>query len=190
MFACPTPPESMAEGGSDENPILLPDVTCEEFEVLLQFFYDRYVHVYDHQSKFSFSVLEHYSNIDCRTYEQGLLSLEELVKLLSISTRFDFEKARQLAIKSIGKQKLRPIDFILLAERYDVVQWLRPAYTALCMRPAPLELEEVKELGFEKIVLLAKAREKRCQSRWGLSVDEIGVIVDEIFFPPHNNVDT
>jgi len=165
MFACPTPPESVAEGGSDENPILLPDVTCEEFEVLLQFFYDR-------------------------TYEQGLLSLEELIKLLSISTRFDFEKVRQLAIKSIGKQKLRPIDFILLAERYDVVQWLRPAYTALCMRPAPLELEEVKELGFEKIVLLAKAREKRCQSRWGLSVDEIGVIVDEIFFPPHNNVDT
>ena len=146
--------------------------------------------VYDHKSKFSFTVLEHYSNVDCRTYDRRVLSSKELINLLSISTRFDFERIRRLAIYAIGKQDLRPIDLIRFAEKYDVDEWLRGAYIALCQRPEPLEVEEAKELGFEKTILVARAREKRFQSsnsylRPDLSL--LGRIVDEIFFPPRGD---
>jgi len=140
--------------------------------------------VCDHKSKFGFTVREHYSNVDCRMYDRTL-SLEELIDLLSVSTRFDFERIRQLAINTIGKKDLPPVDLIFLAEKYDVDQWLRRAYIALCQRREPLEVEEARKLGFEKTVLVAKAREKLAQGY--ILPGGVGGLVDKIFFPPHND---
>jgi hypothetical protein len=140
--------------------------------------------VYDHKSKSGFTVLEHYSNVDCRMYDHAL-SLEELIDLLSISTRFDFERIRQLAINTIGKKDLPPVDLIFLAEKYDVDQWFRCSYIALCQRHEPLEVEEARKLGFEKTVLVAKAREKLVASF--ISPAGVARLVDEIFFAPRDD---
>jgi hypothetical protein len=105
-----------------------------------------------------------------------------MINLLSISTRFDFERLRELVIDAIDKLKWHPVLRITLAEKYNVDPWLRPAYMALCHRPDPLEAEEAKQLGFEKTVLIAKAREKRIHMRY-VDWEALGRIVDEIFFP-------
>ncbi|KAJ7595014.1 hypothetical protein C8J56DRAFT_454550 [Mycena floridula] len=134
MFLCP-PQSGGKEGLSDEHAIVLPGVTVQEFESLLDFFY-KY-HTYDH-----------------------LTPINKWINLLSISTRFDFERSRNRAIQEIGSSwGLDPIEQIDLAEKYEVRQWLRPAYAALCQRANPLELSEAMKLGYERTVLIARARE-------------------------------
>lgn len=94
-----------------------------------------------------------------RSPEGRKVSLQEWIDLLSISTRFDFERARLRAIAEIGRSDLDPVDKIVLAGRYDVPEWLVTAYAALCQRAHPLEEQEAEKIGYRKTVLLWRARE-------------------------------
>lgn len=104
--------------------------------------------------------------------------LQHQIDLLSISTRFDFDKVREAAINCIryglsrrqgwqwpgfgGSQWLAgvsPVDRICLAEKYDIPEWLRPSYEDLCQRVAPLEVHEAERIGVRTATLLARARE-------------------------------
>jgi len=115
--------------------IPLADVTCSEFESLLDFFYNGMHDDYDP-------------------------TLEEWLALLSISTSYKMEKIRQYAISQIEPEEIDPIERVLLANRHDVDQWLAPAYAALCRRPEPLRKHEAEKLGLATTVKLAEAREK------------------------------
>ena len=89
------------------------------------------------------------------------ISVNHLTNLLSISTRFDFERIRQLAISRLERlQILDPIEKIVLAVKHDIPQWLAPAYEALCQRPNPLNEGEARKIGWTKAVLVARAREE------------------------------
>ena len=57
-------------------------------------------------------------------------SLTDWIAILSISTRLIFEKVRERAIKEITAQldQVEPFDLIGLAIKFDVEQWLKPAY--------------------------------------------------------------
>ena len=50
MFALPQPADQVEEkpqeGTTDDTAITIPDVTCKEFEALLDFFYYRFVLLY------------------------------------------------------------------------------------------------------------------------------------------------
>ena len=89
------------------------------------------------------------------------ISGNHLINLPSISTRFDFERIRQLAISRLERlQILDPIEKIVLAVKHDIPQWLAPAYEALCQRPNPLNEGEARKIGWTKAVLVARAREE------------------------------
>lgn len=99
--------------------------------------------------------------------------LQRQIDLLSISTRFDFERVREAAINciqyglhrrrySFGAQWLAgisPVDRICLAEKYNIPQWLPPSYKDLCQRVSPLEVREAEKIGVRTATLLARARE-------------------------------
>ena len=103
--------------------------------------------------------------------------LQRQIDLLSISTRFDFDRVREASIKCIryglsrrqewfkpvGESQwlagISPIDRICLAEKYDIPEWLRPSYEDLCQRVAPLEVHEAERIGVRTATLLARARE-------------------------------
>ena len=103
--------------------------------------------------------------------------LQRQINLLSISTRFDFDRVREASIKCIryglsrrqewfkpvGESQwlagISPIDRICLAEKYDIPEWLRPSYEDLCQRVAPLEVHEAEGIGVRTATLLARARE-------------------------------
>ncbi|KAJ7612315.1 hypothetical protein DFH06DRAFT_1109508 [Mycena polygramma] len=144
MFLCP-PPAGGAEGTSDERPIALADVTPAEFEALLDFFYEE---------KFQ----------RCRA------SMREWINLLSISTRYDFQRLRDCAIDAIEHSKwpftlgsmhdnIDPVEQIVLAEKHDIPHWLRIAYVQICERSDPLSESEARKLGYHTTALLARARE-------------------------------
>jgi hypothetical protein len=121
-------------------------------------------------------------NCECSQYLESEdirpeAELQRQINLLSISTRFDFERVREAAIRCIRYGPSRrqewftpsgdsqwlasvsPVDRICLAEKYDIPEWLCPSYEDLCQRVAPLEVHEAERIGVRTATLLARARE-------------------------------
>ncbi|KAI0340266.1 hypothetical protein BDW22DRAFT_1430882 [Trametopsis cervina] len=134
MFACPPPPGEDAEGKYDTKPITLHGVTQHEMRCLLRFFYDS-------------------------MYKASITSLADWECLLSISTRYVFDRIRDLAISEITKQMLDPVRKITLANKYNIPHWLPTAYLDLCKRVQPITDEEAETLGLRTLVRVARARE-------------------------------
>ncbi|KAJ7059164.1 hypothetical protein C8F01DRAFT_1026476 [Mycena amicta] len=166
MFLCPPGPEG-PDGSDDKRPIPLHGVTVSEFEALLDFFYTE-------------------------NFQHRSATLLQWIDLLSIATRYDFQRLRQCAIDAIdagtrwhfdpGAFELNPIERIILAEKHDIPHWLPIAYQTLCERGSPLDAWEARRIGFEKTVLLARARELIRNSGHLVTVAIIEPpIVDHIF---------
>jgi len=143
MFEIPQGDNS-TEGETDESPIVLPSVRVPEMEALLNFFYFR------------------------EGLEEIKFTKDDWWYLLSISHRYECERARQRSIKEIDK--LRPVDHafkIAMAKKYGVEEWLLPACVALVEREGPLTHAEAEKLGLNMTVLLCEAREKYNVQRQG-----------------------
>ena len=52
-----------------------------------------------------------------------------------------------------------PYEWLLLARKYEVVEWVVPALIKLCERAVPLSLDEVRGMSMEDVVLVATVRE-------------------------------
>ncbi|KAI0088375.1 hypothetical protein BDY19DRAFT_994277 [Irpex rosettiformis] len=146
LFMCPSGPAE-PEGRTKETAITLPGVTKYEMSCLLKFLYHG---MYDSNATYSW-----------RT------SVSEWTALLSISTRYAFDRIRSRAIAALAPgpipystQLLGPVDMIVLAVKHDIPQWLETAYVSLCLREHPLEEGEGEKLGVVTSIRLAKAREK------------------------------
>jgi hypothetical protein len=97
-------------------------------------------------------------------YDTYNISLDEWISLLSISTRFNFDKVRQRAIREIDSSEryrgqLSPVDKIVLAKKFGVPSWLDPCYEALRDRPSGLNDEEAENLGAKTTNHIWKMRE-------------------------------
>ena len=90
-------------------------------------------------------------------FEQHDLSYEEWKSVLHLSTRWNFTSIRSLALNNI--QPPTPHDRLLLARTYSVDHWVNPAFSALCERRSPLNLDEARQMKIEDVVLVATVRE-------------------------------
>ncbi|KAJ6457746.1 hypothetical protein C8R47DRAFT_1246932, partial [Mycena vitilis] len=109
-------------GQRETEAIPLEGVGVAEFECLLDFFYNG-------------------------MYRQSGFPLSQWIILLSISTRLGFDLLRAQAIQSIEESPTAfdPIDKLVLAIKYNIPEWLAPAYTALCQRNNCLEEWEAEK---------------------------------------------
>ncbi|KAF9642120.1 hypothetical protein BDM02DRAFT_3106039 [Thelephora ganbajun] len=125
------------EGTTDDTPIVIPHVTCKEFEALLDFFYYRF------------------------SSKEETRSLDQWVSLLSISTRFQLDRIRRRAISEIEGHhpQLHAVDKVVLSVKHSVDPWLIPAYCDICDRTEPLTDQEAEKLGAVTTARLARARE-------------------------------
>ncbi|TCD65003.1 hypothetical protein EIP91_003371 [Steccherinum ochraceum] len=93
-------------------------------------------------------------------YGPVISHIDDWIALLSISTRYVFDKIRDLAISEISTRGvLDPVRKITLAESYNIPHWLSPAYVDLVKRPEPLSEAEAERLGLRTMVRVARARE-------------------------------
>ncbi len=97
-------------------------------------------------------------------YEHEFTEKEDLIALLSISSRFVFSKIREIVIDQIDKLDhdhtlIDPVQKVELSIKFDVPNWLVPAYTAICVREEPLTVGEAERMGIETAIKLASARE-------------------------------
>lgn len=101
--------------------------------------------------------------------EEEKFSKDDWRNLLSISHRYECERARERSIKEIGKldPPIDDVDKIMMANSLGVEEWLLPACVALVERKAPLNYVEAMKLGLNMTVLLSEAREKYIQQQQG-----------------------
>ncbi|KAI9513380.1 hypothetical protein F5148DRAFT_1145371 [Russula earlei] len=125
------------EGLDDTNPIKLSDTPKVEFENLLRFFY--------------FGMHDDYK-----------ATLADWIAMLSISTRLIFEKVRERAIKEITARldEVEAFELIGLAIKYDVEQWLKPAYRRIVTRSTLISHSEALKVPFPMAVMLMRSREQ------------------------------
>jgi len=139
LFSLPQPVASTTASveGSDDDPIKLPETPRAEIENLLRFFY--------------FGMHDDY-----------VASLTDWIATLSISTRLIFEKVRERAIKEITAQldQVEAFDLIGLAIKFDVEQWLKPAYRRIVTRSSLITHAEAAKVPFPMAVMLMRSREQ------------------------------
>ncbi|PPQ63759.1 hypothetical protein CVT24_004268 [Panaeolus cyanescens] len=117
-----------------DDPIFLAEIEPHDFDCLLSVFYPR-----------SFDSLDR--------------STAEWVSILSLSTRWSFADIRQSAVNHLAPRGVTTaIDKIVLGTKYDVREWLAPAYEEVCLRERALDVEEGARLGSERVVKIFKLR--------------------------------
>jgi len=89
-------------------------------------------------------------------------SLADWIAILSISTRLIFDKVRERAIKEITAQldQIEPFELIGLAIKFDVEQWLKPAYRRIVTRANLITHAEAAKVPFPMAVMLMRSREQ------------------------------
>ena len=89
-------------------------------------------------------------------------SLQYWTDLLSISTKYQLESIRPVAIKGIDnyRQEIDPVEKYALATKYMVKEWEASSFKRLCQRADPLTVEEAKKLGVVVVTEVFREREK------------------------------
>jgi hypothetical protein len=155
LFILPQPEDTTSpEGSDDEHPIILPETPIAEIENLLRFFYFGYGSV-------PVDVFRQLI-VDVSMHDDYNASLTDWIAILSISTRFIFEKVRQRAIKEITllMDEIEPFELIRLAIKYDVEAWLKPAYCRIVKRNSLMTHAEALKVPFPMAIMLMRSREQ------------------------------
>ena len=103
-----------------------------------------------------------------------LTTLEEWTSVLALTTKWEFEAHRALAIDRLAHLG-SPTDRIVLSRAYDIPDWLEEAYYHLCVRQEALTLEEGQRLGIEDVIILAELRQRIRAHVWNYTLHEATV---------------
>ncbi|KAH7906624.1 hypothetical protein BJ138DRAFT_1162191 [Hygrophoropsis aurantiaca] len=156
MFSLPIPSTSNTmhltqEGQSDDNPIVLKDVNCFDFDSLLGQFYPS----------------------DFVTNEAK--TVEDWKAIFAIASKWDF-----LSLKGLAQEKLSynlpVIDAIVMARRYpgELDDWLETGFTYLCQRSERLTVTEGRQLGLDESIIINNAQHDiHVRGYWSGSLVEI-----------------
>jgi hypothetical protein len=95
-------------------------------------------------------------------HDDYVASLADWIAMLSISTRLLFDKLRARAIKEITTRmkQVDPFELIGLAIKYDVEQWLKPAYRRIVARDKLITHQEALKVPFHMAIMLMRSREQ------------------------------
>ena len=95
-------------------------------------------------------------------HDDYVATLADWVSMLSISTRWIFEKVRERAIKEITarQDKVEAFEIIRLAIKFDVEQWLKPAYRRIVTRAELITRAESAKIPVHVTIMLTRSREQ------------------------------
>ena len=110
-------------------------------------------------------------------HDDYVATLADWVAMLSISTRLRFEKVRERAIKEVTARldKVEAFELIRLATKFDVEQWLKPAYSRIVARAKLITLAESVKIPAHVTIILTRSRERY----WKQSSNDPDPIIEE-----------
>ncbi|KAF7981392.1 hypothetical protein HWV62_33887 [Athelia sp. TMB] len=123
-----------SQGTDANNPLVLPDVSCSDFDEFLAILYP-----------------ENFRRPTEKTTPQW-------TSILHLAAKWEFESIKLLAIDNLTANAV-PVDKIVLGRRYGIVEWLPGAYQAVCTREDSLTLQEGMKLGVEDVIKISAARQ-------------------------------
>ncbi|KAG8931202.1 hypothetical protein FRC01_001715 [Tulasnella sp. 417] len=90
------------------------------------------------------------------------LPFYDLKIILTLATDWGFPKIENQCITAIKElpRPPPPVDKLLLARRYKIIEWIREAYLILALRDSGLETADARALGANATCIIAVAREK------------------------------
>jgi len=136
MFSLP--PGNSDEGCSDERPIILEGIAALDFESLLKVMYPR------------------------KPTAPIYASRKDWMAALRLSTMWEFEDIRKLAIRELTKTNgNNAVEKVLLGKEFRVPEWLMAGYNDLVDRPETISAEETTRLGLETTVRLLRLRDSQ-----------------------------
>ncbi|KAG9121352.1 hypothetical protein FRC07_002722, partial [Ceratobasidium sp. 392] len=122
------------EGSSLENPIILQGVAASDFECLLKVLYE------DHLTG------------------QPELEASLVMPAFRLAHQWNFAELRAHLSPLAEKQFMSDIDRIVFAHKYDINEWLVPAYIRLCQRSGALSTDEAVKLGVHGVLLVYRLK--------------------------------
>ncbi|KAI0067638.1 hypothetical protein BV25DRAFT_1834697 [Artomyces pyxidatus] len=163
----PRPPGDIAEGSSDNNPLVIYDADAEAFARLVWVFYNPHYSVYT-------------------------ATLEEWTSILTLANQWGFGEVRALAIRELEKMDIDAISKIHLYQSFKIEStYLKGAITELATREKPISLEEGNKLGMNTSLQIACLREASRRVKPALpspvtvTEDDMGKLIRKLFkFPP------
>ncbi|KAJ7721484.1 hypothetical protein B0H16DRAFT_1335241, partial [Mycena metata] len=158
MFTLPSAAGLRPEGEVVENPIVLEGVNAVDFDRFLSILYP--------------------SNFTAR----DIASPEEWTSVLSLATRWDFTSLRDLAMQHLFATT-SAVERIALGRRYDILEWLVPAYTEVCERKDPLTIAEGRLLGVDDAICIGQVRHMiRYSANLNRHHDSVVALVRDVLF--------
>ncbi|KAH6908503.1 hypothetical protein BKA70DRAFT_1280034, partial [Coprinopsis sp. MPI-PUGE-AT-0042] len=137
MFDVPT--DGTGEGENDEKPIVLEGYKSNDFEYLLKVLYPCYA----------------CGSLSSRT------TTNEWVSVLKLSTIWQMDKIRDMAIVQLSACEMLPIEKLQYAREYRVPKWLTEGVIALANELSNYEGRDLgKALGWETTALILDIRDK------------------------------
>ncbi|KAF9645494.1 hypothetical protein BDM02DRAFT_3189690 [Thelephora ganbajun] len=132
--------EEDEESDEYEYVIPLPDLTAGEFRALIDFL------------------------LPYRCLNRKNPSLQYWINLLSISTKYELDSIRPLAIEGIDRYRpeIDPVKKYALGAKYMIKEWEASSFKILCRRPDPLTVEDAKKLGVVIVTEVFRERERIC----------------------------
>jgi hypothetical protein len=162
VFSLP-PSKGGIEGDTEENPLILHQISKADFKAFLRVLVPLYVnstllfiHKYNSSPRLGFSFRQtppNYSKISVATWKSTL----------KLSTMWEVTAVRDLAIKNLNK--LEVVDMILLGIEYRVSQWFIAGCSRLILRSCGPTEKECNLLGIGFVVQIYGLRERTLSIR-------------------------
>ena len=101
-----------------------------------------------------------------RCLNRGEPSLNYWINILSVSTKYQLDLIRPIAIKGIDtyKPEIDPVEKNVLGAKYGIKEWEASSFEVLCQRPKPLTDKEAQKLGAVLVATIFREREVRLRS--------------------------
>jgi len=165
-FSLPPPVGKDVEGSSELNPFELTGISKKDFQAFLKVLYPLYVissiayPLEDSLKQFIRTIPHSYKDI----------TLEEWKSILLLSSMWEFQHIRQLAIQILdrsGSAVFKPAEKIYLGRKFDIRQWLVSGLTEMVQDSNGPRAEDVILLGVDVAVRIWDLREEciRAQMR-------------------------
>ncbi|KAH6885497.1 hypothetical protein BKA70DRAFT_1204789, partial [Coprinopsis sp. MPI-PUGE-AT-0042] len=123
------------------SPVLLPDVTADEFRSLLKVMYTGGIH------------------------SRTKLTKDQWFSVLKLSTRWYFKDLRKLAVARLSALNLTPAEKVSFGKRFYLSQWLLAGYDSLVRQEGLISFEDARLIGYESTIVLYMCREQRLHGK-------------------------
>ncbi|RDX55947.1 hypothetical protein OH76DRAFT_1477646 [Lentinus brumalis] len=138
MFSLPATPDGTQDGSSENRPLLLEGVRADDF-----------------RDSVTSPIPPHDESLNSHDYIRERPT--SWVAVLDLATRWEIPSARSWALEALKSEQCTTR--LMLARKYDIVEWWTTTMQSLVARRSPLTREEFDILGVDLAVRVVALRE-------------------------------